>query len=129
MYVGVGAKRIRKLFEQARNNAPCIIFIDEIDAVGGKRKSGGQSSDYSRMTINQLLQEMDGFKGNDGVLVVAATNLKGKCSGKGSSQIFSDVLDPALLRPGRFDLSVDVPTPNKKGRKEILEHYFGKGKL
>ncbi|CBY10282.1 unnamed protein product [Oikopleura dioica] len=115
MYVGVGAKRIRKLFEQARNNAPCIIFIDEIDAVGGKRKSGGQSSDYSRMTINQLLQEMDGFKGNDGVLVVAATNLK-------------DVLDPALLRPGRFDLSVDVPTPNKKGRKEILEHYFGKVK-
>jgi ATP-dependent Zn protease len=80
MYVGVGAKRIRKLFEQARNNAPCIIFIDEIDAVGGKRKSGGQSSDYSRMTINQLLQEMDGFKGNDGVLVVAATNLKGKGS-------------------------------------------------
>ena len=78
MYVGVGAKRIRKLFEHARNNAPCIIFIDEIDAVGGKRKSGGQSSDYSRMTINQLLQEMDGFKANDGVLVVAATNLKGR---------------------------------------------------
>lgn len=115
LYVGVGAKRIRKLFDQARNNAPCIIFIDEIDAVGGKRKSGGQSSDYSRMTINQLLQEMDGFKGNDGVLVVAATNLK-------------DVLDPALLRPGRFDLCVDVPNPNKKGRKEILEHFFSKVK-
>lgn len=115
MYVGVGAKRIRKLFEEARENAPCIVFIDEIDAVGGKRKTGGSTSDYSRMTINQLLQEMDGFKSNDDVIVIGATNLKG-------------VLDPALLRPGRFDLVIDVPHPNKKGRKEILKHYFGKVK-
>jgi len=115
MYVGVGAKRIRKLFEEARENAPCIIFIDEIDAVGGKRKTGGNTSDYSRMTINQLLQEMDGFKTNDDIIVIGATNLKA-------------VLDPALLRPGRFDLVIDVPTPNKKGRKEILQHYFEKVK-
>lgn len=115
MYVGVGAKRIRKLFEQARENAPCIVFIDEIDAVGGKRKTGGSTSDYSRMTINQLLQEMDGFKSNDDVIVIGATNLKA-------------VLDPALLRPGRFDLVIDVPNPNKKGRKEILKHYFNRVK-
>jgi len=115
MYVGVGAKRIRKLFEEAREHAPCIIFIDEIDAVGGKRKTGGNTSDYSRMTINQLLQEMDGFRSNDDVIVIGATNLK-------------DVLDPALLRPGRFDLTIDVPHPNKKGRKEILQHYFDKVK-
>lgn len=115
MYVGVGAKRIRKLFEEARENAPCIVFIDEIDAVGGKRKTGGSTSDYSRMTINQLLQEMDGFRSNDDVIVIGATNLK-------------SVLDPALLRPGRFDLIIEVPLPNKQGRKEILNHYFDKVK-
>merc|ERR1712131_519838 len=112
-YVGVGAKRVRKLFEAARENAPTIIFIDEIDAVAGKRNFGGNSSDFGRMTINQLLQEMDGFKSQSDVFVIGATNLK-------------DSLDPALLRPGRFDLTIDVPMPNKKGRKEILTHYFSK---
>jgi ATP-dependent metalloprotease len=115
--IGVGAERIRKLFEEARKNAPCIIFIDEIDAVAGKRKTGENpfESAFSRMTINQLLQEMDGFKAHNDIIVIGATNLKG-------------VLDPAVLRPGRFDLVIDVPQPNKKGRKDILQHYFEKVK-
>jgi ATP-dependent metalloprotease len=116
MYVGVGASRMRKLFKEAREQSPCIIFIDEIDAVAGKRNTSGEGSpSYARMTINQLLQEMDGLKENENIIVLAATNLKG-------------VIDPALLRPGRFDLIIDVPTPDKKGREEILEHYFSKVK-
>jgi len=115
MFVGVGAKRVRKLFEEARDNSPCIIFLDEIDAVGGKRTGSGFESSSSRMTINQLLQEMDGFKSDENVIVIGATNLK-------------SVLDPALLRPGRFDLTIDVPMPDMEGRKDILEHYFSKVK-
>jgi len=115
MFVGVGAKRVRKLFEEARENSPCIIFLDEIDAVGGKRTGSAFESSGSRMTINQLLQEMDGFKSDENVIVIGATNLK-------------SVLDPALMRPGRFDLTIDVPMPDKEGRKDILEHYFEKVK-
>lgn len=115
MFVGVGASRVRDLFEQAKKNAPCIIFIDEIDAVGRRRGAGlGGGHDEREQTLNQLLVEMDGFGANEGVIVVAATNR-------------ADILDPAILRPGRFDRQVYVGRPDVKGRKEILEvHAKGK---
>ncbi len=109
MFVGVGASRVRDLFEQAKKSAPCIIFIDEIDAVGRHRGAGlGGGHDEREQTLNQLLVEMDGFEGNEGVIIIAATNRP-------------DVLDPALLRPGRFDRQIVVPTPDVKGRNEILK--------
>ncbi|WP_132253479.1 ATP-dependent zinc metalloprotease FtsH [Natranaerovirga pectinivora] len=115
MFVGVGASRVRDLFEQAKKNSPCIIFIDEIDAVGRKRGAGlGGGHDEREQTLNQLLVEMDGFGINEGVIVVAATNRV-------------DILDPALLRPGRFDRKVVVGRPDAKGREEILKVH-GKGK-
>ncbi|GAB4484088.1 MAG: ATP-dependent zinc metalloprotease FtsH [Thermodesulfovibrionales bacterium] len=108
MFVGVGASRVRDLFEQAKKSAPCIIFIDEIDAVGRHRGAGlGGGHDEREQTLNQLLVEMDGFEGNEGIIIIAATNRP-------------DVLDPALLRPGRFDRQVVVPQPDVKGRLEIL---------
>jgi cell division protease FtsH len=108
MFVGVGASRVRDLFEQAKKSAPCIIFIDEIDAVGRHRGAGlGGGHDEREQTLNQLLVEMDGFEGNEGIIIIAATNRP-------------DVLDPALLRPGRFDRQVVVPAPDVKGRLEIL---------
>ena len=108
MFVGVGASRVRDLFEQGKKNAPCIIFIDEIDAVGRKRGAGlGGGHDEREQTLNQLLVEMDGFEANEGVILIAATNRP-------------DVLDPALLRPGRFDRQVVVSTPDKAGRVQIL---------
>ena len=117
MFVGVGASRVRDLFAQGKKNAPCIIFIDEIDAVGRHRGAGlGGGHDEREQTLNQLLVEMDGFEGNDGVIIIAATNRP-------------DVLDPALLRPGRFDRQVVVPVPDVKGRQKILEIYGGKTKL
>ncbi len=109
MFVGVGASRVRDLFEQAKKSAPCIIFIDEIDAVGRHRGAGlGGGHDEREQTLNQLLVEMDGFEGKEGIIVIAATNRP-------------DVLDPALLRPGRFDRQVVVPSPDVKGRLEILK--------
>ncbi|TAL25255.1 MAG: ATP-dependent metallopeptidase FtsH/Yme1/Tma family protein [Nitrospirae bacterium] len=109
MFVGVGASRVRDLFEQSKKNAPCIIFIDEIDAVGRHRGAGlGGGHDEREQTLNQLLVEMDGFEGNEGVIILAATNRP-------------DVLDPALLRPGRFDRQVVVPVPDVNGRHEILK--------
>ncbi len=109
MFVGVGASRVRDLFDQAKKNAPCIIFIDEIDAVGRHRGAGlGGGHDEREQTLNQLLVEMDGFEANQGVIIIAATNRP-------------DVLDPALLRPGRFDRQVIVPQPDVKGRLEILK--------
>ena len=109
MFVGVGASRVRDLFTQGKKNAPCIIFIDEIDAVGRHRGAGlGGGHDEREQTLNQLLVEMDGFESNDGVILIAATNRP-------------DVLDPALMRPGRFDRQVVVPRPDVKGRKKILE--------
>ena len=117
MFVGVGASRVRDLFAQGKKNAPCIIFIDEIDAVGRHRGAGlGGGHDEREQTLNQLLVEMDGFEGNDGVIIIAATNRP-------------DVLDPALLRPGRFDRQVVVPVPDIKGREKILEIYGKKTKL
>ena len=108
MFVGVGASRVRDMFEQAKKNAPCIVFIDEIDAVGRSRGVGyGGGNDEREQTLNQLLVEMDGFEANEGVIIVAATNRP-------------DVLDPALLRPGRFDRQVHVPNPDIKGREKIL---------
>ncbi|MCR8549336.1 ATP-dependent zinc metalloprotease FtsH [Salipiger sp. P9] len=108
MFVGVGASRVRDMFEQAKKNAPCIVFIDEIDAVGRNRGSGyGGGNDEREQTLNQLLVEMDGFEANEGVIIIAATNRR-------------DVLDPALLRPGRFDRQVTVPNPDIKGREKIL---------
>ena len=108
MFVGVGASRVRDMFEQAKKNAPCIVFIDEIDAVGRSRGVGyGGGNDEREQTLNQLLVEMDGFEANDGVIIIAATNRP-------------DVLDPALLRPGRFDRQVQVPNPDIKGREKIL---------
>ena len=108
MFVGVGASRVRDMFEQAKKNAPCIVFIDEIDAVGRHRGAGhGGGNDEREQTLNQLLVEMDGFDSNEGVIIVAATNRK-------------DVLDPALLRPGRFDRQVTVGNPDIKGREKIL---------
>jgi cell division protease FtsH len=114
MFVGVGASRVRDMFEQGKKNAPCIIFIDEIDAVGRQRGAGlGGGHDEREQTLNQLLVEMDGFEGNDGVIVIAATNRP-------------DVLDPALLRPGRFDRQVHVPLPDIRGREQILKVHMRK---
>jgi cell division protease FtsH len=115
MFVGVGASRVRDLFEQAKKNSPCIVFIDEIDAVGRHRGAGlGGGHDEREQTLNQLLVEMDGFNGNEGIIIIAATNRP-------------DILDPALLRPGRFDRQVVVTVPDVKGREEILKvHVKGK---
>jgi len=114
MFVGVGASRVRDMFEQGKKNAPCIIFIDEIDAVGRSRGAGhGGGNDEREQTLNQLLVEMDGFDANEGVIIVAATNRP-------------DVLDPALLRPGRFDRQVQVPNPDIKGREKILHVHARK---
>ncbi len=114
MFVGVGASRVRDMFEQAKKNAPCIIFIDEIDAVGRQRGAGvGGGHDEREQTLNQLLVEMDGFEGNEGVIVIAATNRP-------------DVLDSALLRPGRFDRQVVVPLPDVRGREQILKVHMRK---
>ena len=117
MFVGVGASRVRDMFEQAKKNAPCIVFIDEIDAVGRNRGAGyGGGNDEREQTLNQLLVEMDGFEANDGVIILAATNRR-------------DVLDPALLRPGRFDRQVTVPNPDIKGREKILNVHARKTPL
>ena len=117
MFVGVGASRVRDLFEQAKKNAPCIVFIDEIDAVGRHRGAGyGGGNDEREQTLNQLLVEMDGFEANEGVIILAATNRR-------------DVLDPALLRPGRFDRQVTVPNPDIKGREKILTVHARKTPL
>ncbi|MBC7132944.1 MAG: ATP-dependent metallopeptidase FtsH/Yme1/Tma family protein [Roseovarius sp.] len=117
MFVGVGASRVRDMFEQAKKNAPCIVFIDEIDAVGRHRGAGyGGGNDEREQTLNQLLVEMDGFESNEGVIIIAATNRK-------------DVLDPALLRPGRFDRQVTVPNPDIKGREKILNVHARKTPL
>ncbi len=114
MFVGVGASRVRDMFEQAKKHAPCIIFIDEIDAVGRQRGAGlGGGHDEREQTLNQLLVEMDGFEGSEGVIVIAATNRP-------------DVLDPALLRPGRFDRHVYVPLPDIRGREQILKVHMRK---
>ncbi|XP_071026021.1 ATP-dependent zinc metalloprotease YME1L1-like isoform X2 [Oncorhynchus clarkii lewisi] len=115
MFVGVGASRIRNLFKEAKANAPCVVFIDELDSVGGKRIESPMHP-YSRQTINQLLAEMDGFKPNEGVIVIGATN-------------FAEALDNALVRPGRFDMQVTVPRPDVKGRTEILNWYLQKIKV
>ncbi|MGB0213755.1 ATP-dependent metallopeptidase FtsH/Yme1/Tma family protein, partial [Algiphilus sp.] len=112
MFVGVGASRVRDMFEQAKKHAPCIIFIDEIDAVGRSRGAGvGGGHDEREQTLNQLLVEMDGFDANDGIIVIAATNRP-------------DVLDPALLRPGRFDRQVTVPLPDVRGREHVLKVHM-----
>ena len=117
MFVGVGASRVRDMFEQAKKNAPCIVFIDEIDAVGRNRGAGyGGGNDEREQTLNQLLVEMDGFETNEGVIILAATNRR-------------DVLDPALLRPGRFDRQVNVPNPDIKGREKILKVHARKTPL
>jgi cell division protease FtsH len=114
MFVGVGAARVRDMFENAKKHAPCIIFIDEIDAVGRHRGAGlGGGNDEREQTLNQLLVEMDGFEGHTGVIVIAATNRP-------------DILDPALLRPGRFDRQVVVPLPDIRGREEILKVHMRK---
>ncbi len=117
MFVGVGASRVRDMFDQAKKNAPCILFIDEIDAVGRSRGAGyGGGNDEREQTLNQLLVEMDGFEANEGIIIVAATNR-------------ADVLDPALLRPGRFDRQVQVPNPDIKGREKILRVHARKTPL
>ena len=114
MFVGVGASRVRDMFEQAKKNAPCIIFIDEIDAVGRHRGAGlGGGNDEREQTLNQLLVEMDGFEANEGIILIAATNRP-------------DVLDPALLRPGRFDRQIVVPHPDVIGREKILKVHMRK---
>ena len=114
MFVGVGASRVRDLFEEAKRNAPCIVFIDEIDAVGRQRGAGlGGGHDEREQTLNQMLVEMDGFSANEGVIVLAATNRP-------------DVLDKALLRPGRFDRQIVVPAPDVKAREQILEVHARK---
>jgi len=109
MYVGVGARRVRELFENAKRKAPCIIFIDEIDAIGASRNPKDQQ--YMRMTLNQLLAEMDGFNSGQGIIVVAATN-------------FPEVLDKALTRPGRLDRHVVVPNPDVRGRRQMLSLHL-----
>eukprot|EP00924_Labyrinthula_sp_SR-Ha-C_P015918 augustus_masked-scaffold_4-processed-gene-13.1-mRNA-1 protein AED:0.08 eAED:0.08 QI:0/-1/0/1/-1/1/1/0/679 len=114
VYVGVGAKRIRELFQTAKENAPCIIFIDEIDAIGAKR--GGKEPGGLRMTLNQLLVELDGFNSAEGVIMIGATN-------------FPQILDPALVRPGRFDRNIVVNLPDMKDRQDIIRHYLGKLKV
>lgn len=111
MFVGVGARRIRELFAAARKQAPCIIFIDEIDSLGGKRTA--KDPFYSKQTLNQILSEMDGFKSSEGIIVIGATNLL-------------ESLDKALIRPGRFDRHIEVPLPDLRGRKEILDLYLKK---
>ena len=114
MFVGVGASRVRDMFEQAKKATPCIIFIDEIDAVGRHRGAGmGGGNDEREQTLNQLLVEMDGFEGNEGIIVIASTNRP-------------DVLDPALLRPGRFDRQVVVPLPDLRGREQVLKVHMRK---
>ena len=114
MFVGVGASRVRDMFEQAKKNALCIIFIDEIDAVGRHRGAGlGGGNDEREQTLNQLLVEMDGFEANEGIIIIAATNRP-------------DVLDPALLRPGRFDRQIVVPNPDISGREKILKVHMRK---
>jgi cell division protease FtsH len=114
MFVGVGASRVRDMFEQAKKSAPCIVFIDEIDAVGRHRGAGlGNGNDEREQTLNQLLVEMDGFEANEGIIIIAATNRP-------------DVLDPALLRPGRFDRRVTVPLPDIEGRVQILQVHMKK---
>ena len=117
MFVGVGASRVRDLFDQAKKNAPCIIFIDEIDAVGRRRGAGlGGGNDEREQTLNQLLVEMDGFSGNEGIIIIAATNRP-------------DILDPALMRPGRFDRQVHVGLPDVRAREEILKIHVRKKPL
>ncbi|KAG6556381.1 hypothetical protein Mapa_002324 [Marchantia paleacea] len=117
MFVGVGASRVRDLFKKAKENAPCIVFVDEIDAVGRQRGTGiGGGNDEREQTLNQLLTEMDGFEGNTGIIVVAATNR-------------ADILDAALLRPGRFDRQVTVDVPDVRGRREILKVHAGNKKF
>ncbi len=117
MFVGVGASRVRNMFKQAKENAPSIIFIDELDAIGRKRGAGlGGGHDEREQTLNELLSEMDGFEANEGVIILAATNRP-------------DVLDPALLRPGRFDRKITVPAPDIKGREEILQVHAKNKKL
>ncbi|XP_070547244.1 ATP-dependent zinc metalloprotease YME1L1-like isoform X2 [Ptychodera flava] len=115
MFVGSGARRVRELFAEAKMNTPCVVFIDELDSVGGKRVDSPMHP-YSRQTINQLLSEMDGFKQNEGVIVMGATN-------------FVQSLDPALMRPGRFDTQVTVPKPDVRGRVDILKYYLAKVKV
>ena len=115
MFVGVGASRVRDMFEQAKKNAPCIVFIDEIDAVGRHRGAGlGGGNDEREQTLNQLLVEMDGFEANEGVILIAATNRP-------------DVLDPALLRPGRFDRHVVVPNPDLGRPREDPARAYAQG--
>lgn len=117
MFVGVGASRVRSLFEEAKKNSPCIVFIDEIDAVGRQRGAGlGGGHDEREQTLNQLLVEMDGFGANEGIIMIAATNRP-------------DILDPALLRPGRFDRQIIVGAPDVKGREEILKVHTRKKPL
>ena len=117
MFVGVGASRVRDLFEKGKKNAPCIIFIDEIDAVGRYRGAGiGGGHDEREQTLNQLLTEMDGFNDNQGIIMIAATNRP-------------DVLDPALLRPGRFDRQIIINVPDILGREEILKVHVKKTPL
>ena len=116
MFVGMGASKVRDLFKQAKEKAPCIVFIDEIDAIGKKRQGNVMGNDEREQTLNQLLTEMDGFEGNNGVIILAATNQP-------------DALDPALTRPGRFDRRVPVELPDLKGREEILKVHAKKIKL
>ena len=117
MYVGVGASRVRSLFEKAKKNSPCVVFIDEIDAVGRKRGAGiAGGNDEREQTLNQILTNMDGFETKDGIIVLAATNR-------------ADILDQALVRPGRFDRKIRVSLPDHEGRKDIAKVHFKNKKL
>lgn len=125
MFVGVGAKRVRELFAAARKKEPAIIFIDELDAVGGKRSSRDQQ--YMKQTLNQLLVEMDGFQQNEGVIVIAATNFPQSLDQWVSIDFAKDLLNQtlrALVRPGRFDRNIAVPLPDIRGRVQILQHHM-----